>query len=144
MGNKIKAVMIKNNKTVFVTVTVVMIMTMMAMSSFSLANTLHDIQVFAQTNNTNSTISNVNITSATTSSPNSPIVSTIDKAISSIKSGNNDGGKKQLLSAEQQLEGKPNVSDAEKHIEGSLQALKEGDNKGAISHAQFAKDMLNK
>jgi hypothetical protein len=58
--------------------------------------------------------------------------------------GDNDGGKKQLLSAEQQLEGKPNVSDAEKHIEGSLQALKYGDNNGAILHAQFAIDMLNK
>lgn len=126
----------KNNKTAFVTVTLIMMI--MALSNFALANTMYNVQVFAQANSTNAT------TSASASQQNSPIASTIDKAINSIKSGDNDNGKKQLLSAEQQLEGKPNVSDAEKHIEGSLQALKDGDNNGAISHAQLAKNMLNK
>jgi hypothetical protein len=141
--------MVKENKSTFVTVT--LIMAIMAISNFALANTMHTSQVFAQDNSTNEANSNsstatnaTNSTSAAASQQNLPIVSTIDKAIDSIKSGDNDNGKKQLLSAEQQLEGKPNVSDAEKHIEGSLQALKDGDNNGAISHAQLAKDMLNK
>ncbi len=129
-------VMGKNNKTAFVTVTLIMMI--MALSNFALANTMYNVQVFAQANSTNAT------TSTSASQQNSPIASTIDKAINSIKSGDNDNGKKQLLSAEQQLEGKPNVSDSEKHIEGSLQALKDGDNNGAISHAQLAKNMLNK
>ncbi len=84
-------VMGKNNKTAFVTVTLIMMI--MALSNFALANTMYNVQVFAQANSTNAT------TSTSASQQNSPIASTIDKAINSIKSGDNDNGKKQLLSA---------------------------------------------
>jgi len=59
-----------------------------------------------------------------------------------IKSGDNDGAKKSLLQAESALEGKSNLSGAEKHIEASLKALKEGDTNGALMHAEEAKKGL--
>jgi hypothetical protein len=68
------------------------------------------------------------------------VVKNIDAAISAIKSGDNNGGKKNLLQAESALEGNQKLSGAEKHIEASLQALKDGDTNGAISHAQEAKN----
>ena len=40
-------------------------------------------------------------------------------------------------------EGKSDVVDAEKRIEASLQALKDGDTNSAISHAEEAKKSLS-
>ena len=40
------------------------------------------------------------------------------------------------------LEDKPNQGGAEKHIEASLQALKDGDTNGALTHAEEAKKGL--
>jgi hypothetical protein len=71
------------------------------------------------------------------------VVKAIDAGISAIKSGDNNGGKKNLLQAESALEGNPKLAGAEKHIEASIQALKDGDTNGAISHAQEAKNGLS-
>jgi len=49
----------------------------------------------------------------------------------------------QLLQAESALEGNSKLSTAEKHVESSLQALKDGDTKGAINHVQEAKSGLS-
>jgi hypothetical protein len=101
---------------------------------------------FGQTNTTNSTITTTsnqtNAAAAATDNPNSEIIKSIDSGISMIKSGDNDGAKKALYQAEASLEGQPNQSGAEKHIEASLQALKDGDTSGAITHAEEAKKGL--
>ena len=57
---------------------------------------------------------------ATTNSSNNPVVKSIDAAISSLKSGDNNSGRKSLLQAESALEGNSKAVDAEKHIEASL------------------------
>ena len=103
---------------------------------------------FGQTNATNSTAAitssnQTNTTAATaTDNPNSETIKSIDTGISMIKSGDNDGAKKSLYQAESSLEGKPNQGGAEKHIEASLQALKDGDTNGALTHAEEAKKGL--
>jgi hypothetical protein len=63
----------------------------------------------------------------------------IDSAISAIKSGDNDEGRKQLLEAEKSLEGVTSAVDAEKRIEAALKILKDGDSNGSISQAEEAK-----
>jgi len=78
----------------------------------------------------------------TTNSSSNLVVKSIDAAISSLKSGDNNSGRKYLLQAESALEGNSKAVDAEKHIEASLQALKDGDTKGAINHAELAKKSL--
>ena len=100
---------------------------------------------------TNTTTTNTNATtgaSATTNQtstnngPNSKTIKLIDSGIVLIKSGDNEGAKKSLLQAEAGLEDKPNLSAAEKHIEASLQALKDNDKNGALTHAEEAKKGL--
>jgi len=109
---------------------------------------------YAQTNDlnltTNSTISNATaaanssgITNATSSTSDNPVVKSIDAAISAMKSSDDKAGKKLLYEAESALEGKSDVVDAEKRIEASLQALKDGDTNAAISHAEEAKKSLS-
>ena len=88
---------------------------------------------------TNSTASNQ---TSTANGANSETIKLIDLSISMIKSGDNDGAKKSLLQAESAIEGKSNLSGAEKHIEASLKALKEGDTNGALMHAEEAKKGL--
>ena len=88
---------------------------------------------------TNTTSSNQ---TGNASSPNSDIIKSIDSSISMIKSSDSEGAKKSLLQAESSLEDKPNLSGAEKHIEASLKALKEGDTNGALTHAEEAKKGL--
>src|SRR6188508_1275315 len=86
---------------------------------------------FGQTNATNSTATtSSNQTNTATDNPNNEIIKSIDSSILMIKSGDNDGAKKSLLQAESGLEDKPNLSGAEKHIEASLKALKDGDTNG--------------
>jgi hypothetical protein len=97
----------------------------------------NSVTSYGQTNTTNTT----NQTS-TANGPNSEIVKLIDSGISMIKSGDNEGAKKSLLQAESGLEDKPNLSGAEKHIEASLQALKDDDKNGALMHAEEAKKGL--
>jgi hypothetical protein len=95
----------------------------------------NSIASYGQTNSTSS-----NQTGTSTSS--NPVVKSIDTAISSIKGGDNNSGRKSLLQAESNLEGNSKAVDAEKHVEASLQALKDGDTNGAINHAELAKKSL--
>ena len=92
---------------------------------------------YGQTNTTTT----ANQTS-TNDGPNSESIKLIDSGIVLIKSGDNEGAKKSLLQAEAGLEDKPNLSAAEKHIEASLQALKDNDKDGALTHAEGAKKGL--
>lgn len=77
------------------------------------------------------------------STSNQSIGQQIDSAITAIQGGNIDEGRKQLLLSEKLLEDMPSASAAEKHIEAALQALKQGDNTGSVTHAEEAKKMLN-
>jgi hypothetical protein len=79
---------------------------------------------------------------STTKSSNDKVIMQIDSAISSIKSGDNDEGRKQLLEAEKSLEGVTSAVDAEKRIEAALKILKDGDSNGSISQAEEAKKLL--
>jgi len=81
-------------------------------------------------------------TTSTTKSSNDKVIMHIDAAISSIKNGNNDEGRKQLLEAEKLLEGVQSAVDAEKRIEAALKILKDGDSNGSISQAEEAKKIL--
>jgi H2-forming N5,N10-methylenetetrahydromethanopterin dehydrogenase-like enzyme len=87
-------------------------------------------------------------TSATTAaeSPSSSftdqVIMHLDSAISAIKSGDNDEGRKQLLQAEKLLEGVESAVDSEKRIEAALKILKDGDSNGSISQADEAKKLL--
>jgi hypothetical protein len=78
----------------------------------------------------------------TTKSSNDQVIIHIDSAISSIKSGDNDEGRKQLLQAEKLLEGVESAVDSEKRIEAALKILKDGDSNGSISQAEEAKKLL--
>lgn len=101
----------------------------------------NSVTSFGQTNTTATT--NTNQTGNSTSSgPNSDLIKLIDSGISKINSGDNDGAKKSLMQAEAGLEDKSNLSGAEKHIEASLQALKDNDKNGALTHAEEAKKSL--
>jgi hypothetical protein len=81
-------------------------------------------------------------TTTSTKSSNDKVIMHIDAAISSIKNGNNDEGRKQLLEAEKLLEGVQSAVDAEKRIEAALKILKDGDSNGSISQAEEAKKIL--
>ena len=78
----------------------------------------------------------------TTESSNDQVIMHIDSAISAIKSGDNDKGRKQLLEAEKLLEGVESAVDSEKRIEAALKVLKDGDSNGSISQAEEAKKLL--
>ena len=99
---------------------------------------------FGQTNATNSTAttSSNQTNTAAADNPNNEIIKSIDTGISMIKSGDNDGAKKSLYQAEASLEDQPNQGGAEKQIEASLKALKDGDTNGALAHAEEAKKGL--
>ena len=99
----------------------------------------NSVTSYGQTNTTNAT-NQTNATSA--SGQNSELIKLIDSGIAMINSGDNEGAKKSLLQAESGLEDKPNLSGAEKHIEASLQALKDNDKNGALMHAEEAKKGL--
>ena len=97
---------------------------------------------FGQTNATNSTTTISNQTNTAADNPNNEIIKSIDSGILMIKSGDNDGAKKSLYQAEASLEDQPNQGGAEKQIEASLKALKDGDTNGALAHAEEAKNSL--
>ena len=81
-------------------------------------------------------------TTSTTKSSTDQVIMHIDSAISAIKGGDNDKGRKQLLEAEKLLEGVESAVDAEKRIEAALKILKDGDSNGSISQAEEAKRLL--
>ena len=101
---------------------------------------------YAQTNSTMAMSNSTNSTkvnNATSTSSDNPIVKSIDDAIKAIKNGDKDSGKKSLLKAEEALEGKSGLGDAEKRVEAALAALKDGDTTAAISHAEEAKKSIS-
>jgi len=124
---------------------------MLGLATISIILVSNGIVSYAQTNSSditvgyNSSISNSSSTTVnnTTSTSDNPVVQSIDAAIKAIKDGDKDSGKKSLLKAEEALEGKSDLVDAEKRVEASLAALKDGDNNAAISHAEEAKKSLS-
>jgi hypothetical protein len=95
-----------------------------------------------QSNSDTSTSATTATTTSTTKSSNDKVIMNIDSAISFIKSGDNDEGRKQLLEVEKSLEGVTAAVDAEKRIEAALKILKDGDSNGSISQAEEAKKLL--
>jgi len=124
---------------------------MLGLATISIILVSNGIVSYAQTNSSditvgyNSSISNSSSTTVNnaTSTSDNPVVQSIDAAIKAIKDGDKDTGKKLLLKAEEALEGKSDLVDAEKRVEASLAALKDGDNSAAISHAEEAKKSLS-
>lgn len=123
---------------------------MLGLATMSIILVSNGIVSYAQTNspdlNTgyNTTSNSTTVNNATSSTPSdNPVVQSIDAAIKAIKDGDKDSGKKSLLKAEEALEGKSDLVDAEKRVEASLAALKDGDNNAAISHAEEAKKSLS-
>jgi len=124
---------------------------MLGLATISIILVSNGIVSYAQTNSSdltvgyNSSISNSSSTTVNnaTSTSDNPVVQSIDAAIKAIKDGDKDSGKKSLLKAEEALEGKSDLVDAEKRVEASLAALKDGDNNAAISHAEEAKKSLS-
>ena len=124
---------------------------MLGLATISIILVSNGIVSYAQTNSSgptvgyNSSISNSSSTTVNnaTSTSDNPVVQSIDAAIKAIKDGDKDSGKKLLLKAEEALEGKSDLVDAEKRVEASLAALKDGDNNAAISHAEEAKKSLS-
>jgi hypothetical protein len=92
--------------------------------------------------NTTATNATTNANKNTSSSSDDPIVVQIDAAISAIKDGKTDEGRKHLFEAEKLMEGKPSIADSEKRIEAAIKALKDGDANGSISQAEEAKKSL--
>ena len=86
--------------------------------------------------------SNDNTNTTAANSSNEQVIKQIEVAIMTIKSGDNDGGRKQLLEIEKSLEGVKSAVDAEKRIEAALKILKDGDSNGSISQAEEAKKLL--
>jgi len=124
---------------------------MLGLATISIILVSNGIVSYAQTNSSditvgyNSSISNSSSTTVNnaTSTSDNPVVQSIDAAIKAIKDGDKDTGKKLLLKAEEALEGKSDLVDAEKRVEASLAALKDGDNNAAISHAEEAKKSIS-
>jgi hypothetical protein len=125
---------------------------MLGLATISIILVSNGIVSYAQTNSSditvgyNSSISNsssTTVNNATSTPSDNPVVQSIDAAIKAIKDGDKDSGKKSLLKAEEALEGKSDLADAEKRVEASLAALKDGDNNAAISHAEEAKKSLS-
>lgn len=123
---------------------------MLGLATMSIILVSNGIVSYAQTNSSelntgyNTTSNSTAVNNATSSTPSdNPVVQSIDAAIKAINDGDKDSGKKSLLKAEEALEGKPDLADAEKRVEASLAALKDGDNNAAISHAEEAKKSLS-
>ena len=92
--------------------------------------------------NTTATNATTNATTNTSSSTDDPVVVQIDAAISAIKDGKTDEGRKHLFEAEKLMEGKPSIADSEKRVEAAIKALSDGDANGSISQAEEAKKSL--
>src|SRR5215213_5648625 len=82
------------------------------------------------------------IAAESSSSSADQVIVHLDSAISAIKSGNNDEGRKQLLQAEKLLEGVESAVDSEKRIEAAIEALKDGDSNASISQSEEAKKLI--
>lgn len=123
---------------------------LMGLATISILLVSNGVGSYAQTTYSNQTVgSNISSSAANSTGINAtslpsdnPVLKSIDEGINAIKADDKDTGKKSLYQAESALEGKSDAVDAEKHIEASLQALKDGDTNAAISHAELAKKNL--
>jgi outer membrane protein assembly factor BamD (BamD/ComL family) len=123
---------------------------MLGLAAISMLLFSNGIVSYAQSNSSevtlgnNTTISSSNSTQVnnSTSQSDNPTVQSIDEAIKALNTGDKDTAKKLLLKAEESLEGKSSLEDAEKRVEAALAALKDGDINSAISHAEEAKKNL--
>jgi hypothetical protein len=119
---------------------------MLGFATISIILISNGVVSYAQTNSTMDMSNSTNSTTAnnaTSTSSDNPIVKSIDDAIKAIQNGDKDSGKKSLLKAEEALEGKSGLVDAEKRVEAALAALKDGDTNAAISHAEEAKNNIS-
>lgn len=124
-----KSIIKKYNKTI-----------LFSLAVLPLLLTSNGILVNGQTNIANATATS-NQTGSLSGS-NSEIIQLIDSGITFINNGDSDGAKKSFYQAELALEDKPDLTNAEKQIEASLKALKDGDTNAAIAHAEEAKKNL--
>lgn len=119
---------------------------MLGLATISIILFSNGIVLHAQTTdsnvslNSNTSLSGNNATQENnaTSQLDNPTVQSLDAAIKALNDGDKDGSKKLLLQAEESLEDKSDLQDAEKRVEASLAALKDGDTNAAISHAEEA------
>ena len=88
-----------------------------------------------------STSATIAAESSSSSSADQVIVH-LDSAISAIKSGDNDEGRKQLIQGEKLLEGVESAVEPEKRIEAAIKALKDGDSNASISQSEEAKKLI--
>ena len=124
---------------------------MLGLATISMILLSNGFVSYAQTNSSSLTVgyntsmsnSSAMVNNATSTPSDNPIVQSIDAGIKAIKDGDKDSGKKSLLKAEEALEGKSDLVDAEKRVEASLAALKDGDTNAATSHAEEAKKNLS-
>ena len=124
---------------------------MLGLAAISVILFSHGIVSYAQDNYSNATASvntsistsNSTLANNATSQSDNPTMQSIDAAIKSLNDGDKDTAKKLLLKTEESLEGKSDLVDAEKRVEASLAALKDGDINAAISHAEEAKKNLS-
>ena len=108
-------------------------------SSLSTGNTPN-----ANASTVNATLATGNTTNANaTNTSANPVVKSLGDALNSLKNNDNAGAKTNLRNAEKEMEGDPSLQSGEKHVEAALGALKDGDIKGAIDHAQQALDSAN-
>jgi len=82
------------------------------------------------------------IAAESSSSSADQVIMHLDSAISAIKSGNNDEGRKQLIQGEKLLEGVESAVESEKRVEAAIKALKDGDSNASISQSEEAKKLL--
>ena len=124
---------------------------MLGFAAISMILFSNGIVLHAQSNSsevtlgTNTTIASSNSTQAnnSTSASDNPTAQSIVEAIKALNGGDKDAAKKLLLKAEESLEGKSNLEDAEKRVEAALAALKDDDINSAISHAKEAKKKIS-
>ena len=104
---------------------------------------MSNIVLSSATTQSNDTNTSATIAAESSSSSSADqVIMHLDSAISAIKSGDNDEGRKQLLQAEKLLEGVESAVDSEKRIEAALKILKDEDSNGSISQAEEAKKLL--
>jgi hypothetical protein len=96
----------------------------------------------ATTQSNDASTSATTVAAESSSSSADQVIMHLDSAISAIKSGDNDEGRKQLLQAEKLSEGVESAVESEKRIEAAIKALKDGDSNASISQAEEAKKLL--
>jgi hypothetical protein len=122
-----------------------MLVTSSALPSYG-GNTTNSSLSTGNSPNTNASTVNATLTGGNTTNANvtttsaNPVVKNLGDALNSLKNNDNAAAKTNLRNAEKEMEGDPSLQSGEKHVEAALGALKDGDIKTAIDHAQQALD----